>query len=357
MKHLSVLARLSIFIIAAINWSLVTTTTASEQQLVYSKMARSEVARELKFTGTIEAVNQGTASAQTSGRVIETLVDVGDLVAKDDVILRLRDTQQQANLQTAQAGVNAAQAQFDSAEKEFQRIQEIRSRELVSQSVADNALASRDSARANLEAAKGRLKEAEEQLEFTRIRAPYSGIVLERHVEVGETVNPGTPLYTGMSLERLRVLTDVPQKDINAIRDYRQARIQVAENTINITADDLTFFGYADPQTSTFRVRADLPSGTEGLYPGMYIAINFQIGVAEALLVPVSAVVQRDEVTAVYIKRDNAIEFRQIKTGREHSAAEQERKLEVLSGLKAGDEIVLNPAAAITWIKNQSVED
>ncbi|NNJ73089.1 MAG: efflux RND transporter periplasmic adaptor subunit, partial [Enterobacterales bacterium] len=247
-------------------------TVVAETELPQTTVAQKEVSRELKFTGTVEAVNQGTASSQTSGRVIATLVDVGDLVAKDDVILQLRDNQQRANLQTAEAGVRAAQAQFDSAQKENLRIQEIRKKELVSQSVADNALASRDAAKANLDAAKGRLKDSEEQLEFTRIRAPYSGIVLERHVEVGETVNPGTPLYTGMSLEFLRVLADVPQKDIDAIREYKQARIELKDSAVTIQGDALTFFGYADPQTSTFKVRAALPAGTAGLYPGMYVA-------------------------------------------------------------------------------------
>ena len=343
MKHLKLLISTSLLLIGSVLYA----------ELNVTRVERLELARELTFTGTIEAVNQGTASSQTSGRVTATLVDVGDLVAKDDVILRLRDTQQQANVQTAEAGVKAAQARYASAEKEYVRIQEIRSRELVSQSVADNALAARDAAKANLDAAEGRLKDALEQLEFTRIRAPYSGIVLERHVEVGETVNPGTPLYTGMSLERLRILAQVPQKDIDAIRGYQQARIQHQDGDIVIGSEDLTFFGYADPMTSTFKVRADLPPGTEGLYPGMYIAINFQVGVTNALVAPQDAIVNRGEVTAIYVKNDTGIQFRQIKTGRIYQT-DSGTQIEVLSGLNEGESVVMNPSAAISHIKSQS---
>jgi RND family efflux transporter MFP subunit len=330
-------------------------TAASSADLAVTPAQKINVDHQLRFTGTVEAVNQGTASSQTSGRVEETLVDVGDLVQKNDIILQLRDTQQRANFQTAQAGVKAAQAQYDSAEKEYQRIKDIRARGLVSQSQLDNALASRDGAKAALDAANGRLADAEEQLEFTRVRAPYSGIVLERHIEVGELVNPGTPLYTGMSLERLRVIADVPQKDINAIRQFKKATIAIPTGQqINITDPDLTFFGYADPVTSTFKIRAYLPEGTEGLYPGMYIPTSFKVGVKEVLVVPKQALVHRGEVTAVYIQQADKINFRQVKAGMEHITAEGDTVVEILSGVQEGESIILSPVTAIALIKSQA---
>lgn len=333
---------------------LATSSTTLIGDLAVTEVKRISMDNALRFTGTVEAVNQGTASSQTSGRVEATMVDVGDLVQKDDIILQLRDTQQRANFRSAEAGVSAAQAQYDSAEKEFQRVREIRERKLVAQSALDNALASRDAAKAALDAAKSRLTDAQEQLEYTRVRAPYSGIVLERHIEVGELVNPGTPLYTGMSLERLRVIAEVPQKDINSIRQFRSAHVELPDGSeLAVTGDNLTFFGYADPTTSTFKIRVYLPAGTEGLYPGMYLPTYFKTGVKDILAVPASSVVHRGEVTAVYVQKGENIIFRQIKTGRSYQGNENQSIVEVLSGLQENESVVLTPASAIALIKSR----
>jgi len=305
------------------------------------------VSHNIRLTGTIEAINQGTASSQTSGQVKATLVDVGDLVEKNDVILILKDTKQQASLDTAKAEVEAARAQYSAAIKEFHRTEEIRAKKLVSQSVMDNTRAKRDTAKASLDAALGRLKEAQEQLEYTKIRAPYSGIVQQRFVEVGETVHPGTALYSGMSLNKLRITVNVPQKDINTIRNYRQARVVISEQQeINIDSNEMTFFGYADPKTLSFKIRLGLPEGIEGLYPGMYLSTFFKIGEQEILTLPAHSIVHRGEVTAVYIQTDKKVGFRQVSTGRTFTDREGKRRIRVLSGVKEGELILLNPSDA-----------
>jgi len=307
------------------------------------------VADSLTFTGTVEAVHAGTASAEISGRVVQTLVDVGDLVNKDDVILKLRDTKQQATYHSAEAGVKAAKAQYESAEKEYTRIINLLQKGLVSQSTTDKALSQRDSSKANLDAAEATLINAEEQLEYTRVKAPYSGIVLERHVEMGETVNPGTPLYTGMSLEKLRILTNVPQKDIDKIRKNKKATIELPNGDfIYVTGEKLTFFGYADPKTSTFKVRVNLPDGLSGLYPGMYIKTSFKIGESVSLVVPERCLIRRGEVTAVYVETDKKLHFRHIRLGRDLGNGD----MEVLSGLSFGERVVTSPTLAISSIKS-----
>jgi len=324
-------------------------STFSAAELVVDTVKQIVIADSLTFTGTVEAVNSGTASSQTSGRVVETLVDVGDLVNKDDVILKLRDTQQRANFDSAAAGVKAAQAKYDAAKKEYTRVNDILKKRLVSQSMADKALSERDASKAALEAAQARLKNAQEQLEYTRVKAPYSGIVLERHVEVGETVNVGTPLYTGMSLELLRVTADVPQKDIDNIRHNKHAIIELPNaETIKVSGSALTFFGYADPATSTFKIRVNLPAGIEGLYPGMYLKTAFEVGKRDVLVIPKKSLIHRGEVTAVYVQKDTHIDFRQIRIGRTIN----NDNIEILSGLSVGEKIITSPAAAISKLKS-----
>ena len=125
------------------------------------------------------------------------------------------------------------------------------------------------------------------------VTAPYPGIVTERHIEVGESVTPGQPLMSGLALERLRVVVDLPQSVASEVRKKPSAALITGEGRVE--AEEITLFPIADPVTNTFRVRLDLPEGQYGLYPGMFVKAAFAIGEAERLLVPASAVPHRSE--------------------------------------------------------------
>ncbi len=311
------------------------------------------VSREQLFDGVVEAVKQTTVSAQTSGRVLEILFDVDDFVSKGEVILRLRDTDQRARLEKAEASLAEARARYAQANAEYERVKGIYEKKLVSKSAYDKALAERDSARARLEAAKAAVVQAREQLAYTVVRAPYGGIVTERHVEVGEAVRPGQALMSGLSLERLRVQVAVPQRLINAVRALRKSRVFIDPAMAQtVAAERLTFFPYADRHTNTFQVRVQLPEGVQGLFPGMFVKVAFVIGERSRLVVPVAAVVYRSEVTGVYVvAQDGRVALRQIRAGRRTA----DGKMEVLAGLSAGETVALEPLKAGAYLKRQDV--
>lgn len=299
--------------------------------------------------GRVEAVHQATVSAQTSGRIVELMYDVDDFVEAGAEIARLRDTEQRARLNQAAAALREAQARFNEAQTEYERIRGIFERQLVSRSEMDRATAARDSARARLESARAAVAEAEEQLEYTRVRAPYPGIVTERFVEVGESVSPGQPLMSGISLEFLRVSTEVPQRHIQSVRDLARARV-MHDGRISVEADGLTFFPYADPVTNTFRVRVQLPPQTPGLFPGMFVKVAFAVGERERLVIPDSAVVYRGEMTGVYVvDADDRVSLRQVRVGR----VQDDDLIEVLAGLDAGEQVALDPIHATLHLKEQ----
>jgi RND family efflux transporter MFP subunit len=203
----------------------------------------------------------------------------------------------------------------------------------------DQARANLDAARARLESARAGVASADEQLDYTVVRAPYAGIVSERHVEVGEMVRPGEPLMSGLSLQSLRVSVDVPQSMIEPIRRIGKARIYVGEQEIEGVR--LTFFPIADPVSNTFRVRVDLPEGAVTLYPGMFVKAGFVIGETERLLIPEQAIVTRSELTAVYVVDGNDVQLRQVRTGRQYGD-----QVEVLAGLADGERVALDPLQA-----------
>lgn len=328
-----------------------TIPVASELPFPTASAEVQTVSRERLFDGVVEAVNQTTVSAQTSGRVLEINYDVDDFVERDDVIALLRDTDQRAALEKAEAELRGAQAEFSRAAAEYKRISEVFEKNLVSKSAFDAARAERDSASARLSGARAAVTQAEEQLAYTVIRAPYSGIVTERHVELGETVQPGTPVMSGVSLEQLRVEAPVPQRLINAVRELGRARVFPDEpGREPIPAESLVFFPYADARTNTFDVRVDLPDGIEGLFPGMYVKVGFVVGERRRLVVPAESVAYRSEVTGVYVvEPDGSVVLRQIRKGR----VTEEGMAEVLSGLDAGEVIALDPVEAAIYLKSQ----
>lgn len=314
---------------------------------------REQVMREVSFDGVLEAINQSTVAAQTSGRVEEIAFDVGDYVEQGEVILRLSATEQQARLSAAQAAVTEARARYAEAELNHKRTKEIFDRALVAKSALDAAAANLESARARVAAAEAGAREAREGTTYTEVRAPYSGYVVRRHIEIGEIATVGAPLMTGLSLEHLRAEVEVPQTYISALREHRRARIVLPDGQA-LDAADLRLPPNADPATHTFRVLVTLPAGDHGVFPGTLVKVTFASGEEERVLVPAAAVVQRSEVTGVYVLDDQArVSFRYVRVGTPMPDAQ----IPVLAGLSAGERVAVDPIAAGIRYKQQALPE
>lgn len=298
--------------------------------------------------GVVEAVNQSTVSAQTAGRVEEIMVDVNDFVPQGAPIIRLRNIEQRAGLDQAQANLREAQARHLEAQAEYNRIRGVYEKQMVSRAQMDTATAAFDAAKARLEAAQAGVAQAKESLGYTTVNAPYGGIVLQRHVQLGETVQPGKPLMTGFSLDELRVVVSVPQRLIVPVRQYKQARVFPPNGGTGIPAEKLTFFPYADPQSNVFKVRVYLPKKTQGLYPGMFVKAALRVGEDNRLVVPRPALVQRGEVSGVYVAKDAKVSLRQVRPGRIEGEV-----VEILAGLEAGEQVALDPIRAGVYLKDR----
>jgi RND family efflux transporter MFP subunit len=301
----------------------------------------AEVPRETAFDGRVEAINQATVSAQTAGRVVELPYDVGDYVEKDAVIARFTTSEQRARAEAAEAVLAEARARLAEARLAHDRIGDLHGRKLVARADLDRATADLDTARARAEAARAAVDEAREGLSHTVIRAPYAGIVVTRHAQIGETVSPGTPLMTGLSLEHLRVAVDVPQQHIGPLRRERQARAILPEGG-SLPVAELRIPPGADPDTHSFRVLATLPPGEHGIFPGTLLRIAFVSGSEQRLLIPAQALARRGEVTGAYVVGTNDIAFRHLRVG----TPTADGRIPVLAGLAAGERIALDPVAA-----------
>ncbi len=350
------------------------------QSLETLTVRRVEVPLVQVLNGQIEAVNKSTVSAQTEGTIEELSYDVGDFVEQGKVIARIKSQTQRAGLRQAEASVGqatasvakaraaykAALAGAEEANSNFKRIKEIYAQKLISRAEFDKANSAMKTANAQVGAAKAALDAAKaavaaavaqktqagEQLGYTEVIAPYSGLVVERHVELGEVVGPGKPIMTGISLRELRVTTEVPQGLIKGVRQYQQASVYILGDEPPIPVKSLVFFPYADPLTNAFKVRAELKSGLDGIYPGVFVKVAFVVGKDKQLVIPESAVAYRGEVTGVYVLNEKGIPLlRQVRLG---------RKLDngmtlVLAGLDDGEVIARDPVHATLFLKQSSL--
>ncbi|HUD42311.1 MAG TPA: efflux RND transporter periplasmic adaptor subunit [Dokdonella sp.] len=298
------------------------------------------------WDGVVEAVRQATLSAQTSGRVTAVEADLDDRVERDAVLLRITAVEQQADIDTVQAQLRAAQAAAAEAEQTYRRYAALAPSGYVSQSQVDQARAARDSARAAQAAEVARLARATQQTAYTVVRAPFAGIVSRRDVEPGETVVPGQPLMTVYAPGALRVEVRVPQSEAAAIRAAKRARVVLADGRV-LDAADVTVFPTADPASHSTGVRIALPDVAAAPQPGTTVKILFPIAAtpdaarSPPVRIPAAALVQRGEVSAVYVLAGGRLTLRQVRIGQRLGDA-----VEIVAGLRAGEVIAVDPVAA-----------
>lgn len=317
------------------------TTAASPPE--WASVERASLVEWARLDGVVEAVQESTVSAQTAGTILELPFDVDDVVESGAMIARLEDTEQRARLRQAEANLEEAEASLRDARQRLQRIQPLAERGVASRSDLDQARNTVDAARARVSRARSATEEAAEQLEYTRITAPYGGVITARHVEVGESVRPGQPLLSGFALDPLRVVVSVPQPYIDRVTDTADFRV-VLDDERELEIGEITRFPFADGPGHGVTVRITLKNQGMGIYPGQLVRVMLPVERRDALWIPAESLLRRGELRAVFVRNEpGPPRLRQVRIG-----AREGDRLEVLSGLSEGEEVALDPEAVFS---------
>ncbi len=324
---------------------------AGKAETVESELAKlKQVSTTYMLDGVVQAEQNTTISAQTVGNVKKIHYDVNDFVQKNEVVVEIDNKQQASGLKQAEAALKEATARRQEAQAEFNRVEKVYRDKVVSKSEFDKASAALKAAKARVESAQAATAKARQEFEYTLVRAPFSGILTNRQVEPGESVNVGTQLVTGVSLEKLRVLTYVPQTILNAVRSHQKAIIVTDDSEIIST--DMTFFPFADPKSHSFALRVRLPDAYNDLLPGMHVKIAMEVAREDKVVIPFSAVAFRGEVTGIYVSQGEKLQFRHVRLGRRL----ENNEVVVVAGVEAGESIVTDPVSAAIAIKQETAE-
>ncbi len=327
----------------------------------------------------LEAINQSTISAQTSGIVEAVNVDINDRVEAGQILIRINDSQQQALLSQARANVAQAQALNEDAQILLKRNRSLFAKKTLSQGELDSAIARAKSSQAAVVATQAAAKQAQEQLSYTLIKAPYAGIVSQRMVQVGELVNPGQALMTGFSPQALRAITDIPMHLAKQLSKQLSKHLGTAkaDNLFIINqgqrfaAESITLFPFADNRFSSVRARINLPKldlpkmelakidsatiNNSTLLPGSWVKVAIPSREREGIYVPLTAVLQQGEVAKLFIKdaKNQQFKLRYVRLGQKLKSADNTIDLvEVSSGLESNEEIALHAIEAAKLISS-----
>lgn len=325
--------------------------SAAGPQVPVVAVGAQAVAGSAEFDGSLQAVRQSVLSAQASGRIATLPVKAGDRVQAGQVLAVIDDRATQAGVAQAQAGVAQAQASLANAKAAYERTKELRAQGFIAQAALDSALAQYRAAEAGAAAARAGQTQASVAQGFTRLTAPYDGWVLATHAEAGALAMPGAPILTVYAPQPIRAVVHVPASQQPLALQASQVEVQLPGTDKWVSPAAKTTVPAADPVSQTVEWRLNLSDADgAGQVPGRQVKVRFVGSAAQAapqrLVVPATALLRRGELTGVYVvttKGDAAKGFalRAVRTGAAHGEG-----VEVLAGLKAGDQVALDPVRA-----------
>ncbi len=299
------------------------------------------------FDGVVEPVRQATLASQVAGAIVSLSVKAGDTVRAGQELVRIDARAASQNAQASAAQVDAARASLTVAGKDFERQQQLLQKQYISQAALERSQAQFDAAKAQVQALEAQSQAAQTQQRFYVVQAPFAGVVSEVPVTVGDMAMPGRPLLILHDPSALRVTATVAQSAVPRSLDTLQFELPGWSGASGLmNASGAALLPLVDAATHSAQIRFKLPTLT-GVVPGMFArvwlpAVGGAAGSTERLFVPSAAVVRRAELTAVYlVDAQGRPALRQVRLGRV-----QGERVEVLSGVRAGDKVATDPQAA-----------
>lgn len=314
---------------------------------------KSTVPDWLEAVGTVRAAQTSQLASQIMGNIVAMQAHEGERVESGQVLVTIDDAQLRAGFEqataaelAAQKDVSAAESELALAESTLKRYQQLYEKQSVSpqefdeiKTRAQSAEARRDMARAALAQADAALTQARTSLGYTRIRAPFAGVVTERKADPGTLASPGVPILTLEDTRNYRLEVTVDERDVRLVHLGQSTPLNIdALGSAEIQGRVVQIVPAADPGSRSFLVKIELPKDAH-LRSGLFGRAQFARGERSTILLPHSAVVERGQLQGVYVlDAEHIAGLHYVTLGRTSG-----QQVEVLSGLDGGEKIVAAP--------------
>jgi membrane fusion protein (multidrug efflux system) len=295
-----------------------------------AQLERGGIESVLRFSSNLEAEDEVQVVSQAKRLVRELLVEEGDIVRKDQVLLRLQDDEQRSQL-------SKVKSQFAKAERDYERQKKLFEQELISDQVFSEAMFEYEQLQISVE-------DAERELGYTEVRASISGTVTQRLAKVGDQVQIGQHLFDIVDFESMVARIFVPEKHLLQLRSGLVARLSTSSGPgVEFVARVERVSPIVDPKSGTVKVTIAV-GAQRGLRPGLYVDVDLVTAThEEALLVPKRAVVYDSDQMFVY----RLGEERRVERIYVEPLLADKHFVEPREGLEVGDEIVVAGQAGL----------
>jgi membrane fusion protein, multidrug efflux system len=303
--------------------------TAPEQQLP-AAVVRVQTVASLKRTATEEVVGtvrprlSASLSAKVSGTIGQMLATPGQSVKAGQLLVEI-------DAREVQARLDQAAAVREQTGKDIERFKKLLAQNAVTQQEFDGV-------QSRFRVAEATVKEAESILGYTKVTAPFDGLITAKRADVGDLAVPGKPLLELEDPTALRLEADVPEALLDKIKLNDKLGVRVSNASLSLEATVSEISPAADPVSRTSRVKLDLPA-TQGLRSGQFGRVAVPVAEVNALRVPLGAVVVRGQMEIGFVVVNQHAQLRLVKTGK-HLGQE----VEIVSGLNPGEQLVVEGA-------------
>jgi membrane fusion protein (multidrug efflux system) len=301
-----------------------------------------KVPRTLVLSGSLIGSQEAKVAAGAAGKVVATFVERGSVVHKGAVLAKLDARAVGAQAQEAAAQAESARAQEAQAKLDCARTEQMLEKGAISKADYDKAHTACESTKWSVSAAEARKSLTAEALRDTEIKAPFSGMVIERFVTAGEYVRPDSPVVSLVDVDALRVELTVPEADVVSIKQGMVVDFHTAANDNGPAyRGKIRYIGPSvRAQTRDAVVEAAIENPGHDLRPGMFVTAKVALGEQTLPAVPASAVRADGTLRHVFTVTEGRLEDHLVQVDDARSGL-----VPVVSGIKAGDRVVVDVTA------------
>jgi len=305
-----------------------------------TEVGLTSIRKSYQFTGSVEGEQRINLSTKVMGKITALPVNLGDQVAKGDVLLRIKNDNIIAQRDQVEANLAEAEASLENTQTNYKRIKALHADSSATQKELDDISTQLGVAKARVKALKSKRAEIRDLMDYSVIESPIDGYVVQKNVSQGDMASPGQPLLAVEEVADLKVLVSVPASQIDLFSKSDTLDISIEAAKAQFSGIVKAINPSADAMSRQFEVKVSIPKDVAKLQivkPGMFADVRLRKGMDSLLMVPDSALVRRGQLTGLYTVNDNnELLLRWVRIGRH-----QNGKVEILSGLKPGERLVL----------------
>lgn len=285
-------------------------------------------------SGRVEAIKRAKVSAETKGIVTYLGANVSEHFKKGDVLVKLSSVYQNAKVKESKHDLANARLDLSEKKRQYNRVQQLNLKHLARKEEVTAKRTAYNQAKKTISKKKQKLTQLKELASYSRIIAPFDGVVEKRHIRRAEKISVGQELYSIYNREKIRIVVKVPESMLKKVKKYQKIYIELDNQSYQIDFDNIVVF--PSSYNYAYTLRLILSKELSPLFhDGNFVKVKFKVGEEKAIYVDNKYLYKKHETTIAYLDTSKGIQEQYVRLGEQY-----EQQTKVLSGLMSGDTVV-----------------